>query len=1067
MLYEEDDSAELDAIIRELREFKIQFEGSSNSVQSSSSSPLFHLHHSLKHRNMDSVECLPKTLSSSSSSSSASSSASCVYELRTLEDQLEAALASLTMTVNGMDTLKTNEYFCTTKQIQDFAQQQQQQQQRSSNSSACSSGLGDEITNGLDESLHMFNVEHQHNVEMQENISATLVTVKADDCDSAFSESGSIPPNGILKINDDTLTNRKHMARETSKILVRTCNDDGSTKSILIDETMTIRDILFILVHKNHREPDVDFSLVEILPDLHMERIFEDHQKLTEAILMWPSISTNRLLFTKRTEKYALFQTVSCLNEKLEKNGLVLNHPIENDNLYDELFKTPDIEGIIYLKEKSRKSWKKHFCVLRSSGLYYIPKGKSKKDLVSLAKFENVELFFGVGWKKKFKSPSDYCFALKHPLIQKKSSKYIKYMCVETKKEFDRWIASIRIAKFARQLQLNYFLMQKAMNMYRSSGRFAAVCAARGRGDQIDHDCPPTPSMSKKDNHQNNNKIVQCHEKVNINSHIENDNKISDSSLSTNSPLPSEINSSIKSASYMDELRQRLERVLSDPTSPTAIKQQNIENTPVEDKNHSFVINHNPHQTTRLSGLPVSKSFRLQPSSTTKNDNVFSCTNELRQHQTHSYRLPANNNNSSTLKPTLLKKPNDETFISNTEPSKCPIMKSRSQVPLKNTTETSSLSTRWKNRPTVAPPKLKQQTSLDMNGSNTKLHQQSTENLSKLNVSSSIVASTPLPRKQLPFQMSDKTFSMLNGFKHKQNNSNNNDEQQMSRSFIIQTTKHAGRYFIFNNSNIRTLIVITYTELTSHTLSFEYNINVFYLDRQRANNSSGQSKTDSLNLDDTDLLPLPSPTFLEGLNEQHQQKKLNQSAIINSSSLMQHNGENKTSTEKLSSISPPRIQTTTTNFSILSKSTTSTQQKQDPNKLGNKSNSYKNTTTINKKMTLNDIKNRRIQPSAPPTTSSSSYILNNHMDTKKIFANRISSSSQQIRLSKSHTTTNVTASISSSSLNKQITPMTPVKPVPPVPPRKSSIPRPSFANQLKPLPPQRDLTTSLKIVSHF
>ena len=36
-----------------------------------------------------------------------------------------------------------------------------------------------------------------------------------------------------------------------------------------------------------------------------------------------------------------------------------------------------------------------------------------QKDLVCLANLENVELFFGLDWKRKFKSPSDFCFALK------------------------------------------------------------------------------------------------------------------------------------------------------------------------------------------------------------------------------------------------------------------------------------------------------------------------------------------------------------------------------------------------------------------------------------------------------------------------------------------------------------------------------------------------------------------------------------------------------------------------------------------------------------------------------
>ena len=62
-------------------------------------------------------------------------------------------------------------------------------------------------------------------------------------------------------------------SEQPSKILIRTYNDDGSTKSIFIDDTMFIRDVLFLLIQKNHREPDVNYALIEILPDLHMGEI--------------------------------------------------------------------------------------------------------------------------------------------------------------------------------------------------------------------------------------------------------------------------------------------------------------------------------------------------------------------------------------------------------------------------------------------------------------------------------------------------------------------------------------------------------------------------------------------------------------------------------------------------------------------------------------------------------------------------------------------------------------------------------------------------------------------------
>ena len=75
-------------------------------------------------------------------------------------------------------------------------------------------------------------------------------------------------------------------SQHSSRILVRTYNDDGSTKSIFTDDSMSIRDVLFILIHKNHREPHIDYVLMEILPDLHMGNRLSFTDLMTNFIII-------------------------------------------------------------------------------------------------------------------------------------------------------------------------------------------------------------------------------------------------------------------------------------------------------------------------------------------------------------------------------------------------------------------------------------------------------------------------------------------------------------------------------------------------------------------------------------------------------------------------------------------------------------------------------------------------------------------------------------------------------------------------------------------------------------
>lgn len=117
------------------------------------------------------------------------------------------------------------------------------------------------------------------------------------------------------------------------------------------------------------------------------------------------------------------------------------------------------LEGPLYLKSESKKGWKRYHFVLRASGLYYYPKekekSKSSKDLMCLALFNAHNVYKGIGWKKKYKAPTDFGFALKCPKVNI-TGKGMKMLCAEDSDTLEKWIMCCRIAKYGKKIVDNY-----------------------------------------------------------------------------------------------------------------------------------------------------------------------------------------------------------------------------------------------------------------------------------------------------------------------------------------------------------------------------------------------------------------------------------------------------------------------------------------------------------------------------------------------------------------------------------------------------------------------------------
>ncbi|XP_001963566.3 ras-associated and pleckstrin homology domains-containing protein 1 isoform X1 [Drosophila ananassae] len=267
--------------------------------------------------------------------------------------------------------------------------------------------------------------------------------------------------NNISKAAKIQLALHKLEHPSIRRLFVKAFTADGASKSLLVDERMICGHVTRLLADKNHVQMQPVWSLVEHLGDLQMERLFEDHELLVDNLMNWNSDGGNRVLFQQRADKVALFA-----RPELYLPGPQMAPGCQHDDqtrhmLLDEFFEAPvqpalQLDGPLYMKADPKKGWKRYHFVLRTSGLYYFPKEKTKntRDLACLTLFQGHNVYTGLGWRKKWKAPTDFTFGFKAAVDSSlgKSCRSLKMLCAEDMPTLDRWLTAIRVCKYGKQL---------------------------------------------------------------------------------------------------------------------------------------------------------------------------------------------------------------------------------------------------------------------------------------------------------------------------------------------------------------------------------------------------------------------------------------------------------------------------------------------------------------------------------------------------------------------------------------------------------------------------------------
>jgi hypothetical protein len=254
------------------------------------------------------------------------------------------------------------------------------------------------------------------------------------------------------------------------KTMLNFYSDDRSHKAVSVEDRMKACDVCCLLVLKNRTLEDKHWVIVEHISKFNLERSLEDHESVLQVFRSWGHCGENRFYFRKDFRKYELFHNptqffppnmLDVKNLKDDAPDLLTSKAERQKNLLlknlcGDPKQMPDIQGHLVVKE-GKKSWKKHFFILRPSGLYYSSKGTSKdpRHLVAFCELNDLNIYIANNAKKTLNAPNNYCFVLKPPFTVS-DQRELKCFCAEDEQSRLCWVTGLRLAKYGSQVRENY-----------------------------------------------------------------------------------------------------------------------------------------------------------------------------------------------------------------------------------------------------------------------------------------------------------------------------------------------------------------------------------------------------------------------------------------------------------------------------------------------------------------------------------------------------------------------------------------------------------------------------------